>query len=101
MQLSRKHEIDVNRQDAHISIYGGKLTDCVNVGDEVSAFVKELGVNILYPEYKWYGEPDPAVKEEYLHQAKLMNLDSYISPAASEKLTSRLWRRYGAEALGL
>ena len=101
MQLSRKHEIDVNRQDAHISIYGGKLTDCVNVGDEVSAFVKELGINIPYPEYKWYGEPDPAVKEEYVHQAKLMNLDSYTSPEASEKLTSRLWRRYGAEALGL
>jgi len=101
MQLSRKHEVDVNRQDAHISIYGGKLTDCVNVGDEVSAFVKELGVNIPYVEYKWYGEPDPAVKEEYLHQAKLMNLDSYTSPETSEKLTSRLWRRYGAEALGL
>ena len=30
-----------------------------------------------------------------------MNLDSYTSPEASEKLTSRLWRRYGAEALGL
>jgi glycerol-3-phosphate dehydrogenase len=28
-------------------------------------------------------------------------LDSYTSPEASEKLTSRLWRRYGAEALGL
>ena len=27
IQLFRKHEIDVNRQDAHISIYGGKLTD--------------------------------------------------------------------------
>lgn len=101
MQLSRKHEIDVNRQDGHISIFGGKLTDCVNVGDEVTEFVKELGVNIPHPEYKWYGEPHLAIKEEYLHQAKLMNLDSYTSPEASERLTIRLWRRYGAEALGL
>jgi glycerol-3-phosphate dehydrogenase len=101
MQLSRKHEIDVNRQDAHISIFGGKLTDCVNVGDEVSEFVKELGINIPFPTYKWYGEPHPAVREEYLHQARLMNLDSYTSPKSSEKLTSRLWRRYGAEALDL
>ena len=57
MQLSRKHEIDVNRQDAHISIYGGKLTDCVNVGDEVSAFVKELGVNIPYPDTSGMANP--------------------------------------------
>jgi glycerol-3-phosphate dehydrogenase len=36
MQLSRKHEIDVDRANAHLSIFGGKLTDCVNVGNEVS-----------------------------------------------------------------
>lgn len=101
LQLSRQHAIDVNRQDAHLSIFGGKLTDCINVGDEVSELVERLGIHLPYPEYKWYGEPQPAVKEEYLHQAKRMNLDSHTSPEASEKLTNRLWRRYGAEALSL
>jgi glycerol-3-phosphate dehydrogenase len=101
LQLSRQHAIEVNRQDAHLSIFGGKLTDCINVGDEVSELVESLGIHLPYPEYKWYGEPQPVVKEEYLHQAKRMDLDGYTSPEASEKLTSRLWRRYGAEALSL
>jgi glycerol-3-phosphate dehydrogenase len=101
LQLSRKHEIDVDRDNNHISIFGGKLTDCVNVGDEVSKLVRELGIELPYAEYKWYGEPHPSVREEYLHQAKLMDLDSYTSPEAAESLTSRLWRRYDEEALRL
>jgi glycerol-3-phosphate dehydrogenase len=36
-----------------------------------------------------------------MHQAALMDLDGMTSPSSSEKLTTRLWRRYGAEALGL
>jgi glycerol-3-phosphate dehydrogenase len=101
MQLSRKHEIDVNRGRAHLSIFGGKLTDCVNVGDEVAGIVSELGVDLPYPRYKWYGEPHPSVLEEYRHQAQLMNLDSYTFPGAMESLTSRLWRRYDEKALRL
>src|SRR5881394_933107 len=30
-----------------------------------------------------------------------MDLDALTSPSASEKLSTRLWRRYGSEALGL
>jgi glycerol-3-phosphate dehydrogenase len=101
LQLSRKHEIDVNRAKAHLSIFGGKLTDCVNVGDEVSNIVAELGVALPHRNYKWYGEPHPSVREEYLHQAKLMNLDGYTSPESIETLSSRLWRRYDQQALEL
>ncbi|MGM0639670.1 MAG: FAD-dependent oxidoreductase, partial [Pseudomonadota bacterium] len=35
LNLSRKHAIDLDRQQAHLSIFGGKLTDCLNVGEEV------------------------------------------------------------------
>lgn len=101
LQLSRKHEIDVDRARAHLSIFGGKLTDCVNVGDEVSGIVAELGVALPHRDYKWYGEPHPSVRVEYLHQAKLMNLDSYTSPESIESLSSRLWRRYDQQALEL
>ena len=101
LQMSRKHEIDVNRECAHLSIFGGKLTDCVNVGDEVSEIVRGLGVDLCYPNYKWYGEPHPSVREEYLHQAKLMNLDGYTSPESIESLSSRLWRRYDQQAFEL
>jgi glycerol-3-phosphate dehydrogenase len=101
MQLSRKHEIDVDRASAHLSIFGGKLTDCVNVGNEVSELVAGLGVTLAYPDYKWYGEPHRSVYEEYMHQARLMDLDSYTSPESIEKLSSRLWRRYGQQAFEL
>jgi glycerol-3-phosphate dehydrogenase len=99
--LSRKHEVEVLADKKQISVFGGKLTDCINVGEEIAAFVKDLGVEYTFPNKRWYGEPDLAIREEYLHQAKLMNLDSYTDPASSEKLTSRLWRRYGAQAIGL
>ena len=101
LQLSRKHEIDVDRARAHLSIFGGKLTDCVNVGDEVSDIVAQLGIALPHRDYKWYGEPHASVREEYLHQARLMNLDSYTSPESIESLSSRLWRRYDQQAFEL
>ena len=101
LQLSRKHEIDVDQARAHLSIFGGKLTDCVNVGDEVSDIVAQLGIALPHRDYKWYGEPHASVREEYLHQARLMNLDSYTSPESIESLSSRLWRRYDQQAFEL
>ena len=101
LQLSRKHEIDVNRDRAHLSIFGGKLTDCVNVGNEVADIVESLGIALPHRRYKWYGEAHPSVREEYFHQAQLMRLDSYTFPGAMESLTHRLWRRYGDKALRL
>ncbi|MBL8658250.1 MAG: FAD-dependent oxidoreductase [Rhodospirillales bacterium] len=101
LQLSRKHVIEVNGADAHISIFGGKLTDCINVGDEVSAHVAEMGVNLRYPDHRWYGEPPEESRKEFEHQAALMDLDAYTAAESSERLTQRLWRRYGAGAFGL
>jgi glycerol-3-phosphate dehydrogenase len=58
-------------------------------------------VTLAYPEARWYGEPPDETRNEFFHQARLLDLDGMTSPRSSEKLTSRLWRRYGAEALGL
>src|SRR5262249_16133051 len=99
MQLSRKHAIEVN--DARITIFGGKLTDCLNVGEEICGLVKQLGVVLPYEEKRWYGEPPAEGREEYFHQAQLMGLAARTPPHASEMLSTRLWRRYGSEALGL
>jgi glycerol-3-phosphate dehydrogenase len=41
------------------------------------------------------------LKTEFLHQAKLMGLDEMTDPESSEPLSKRLWRRYGAQALGI
>ncbi|MGH8561686.1 MAG: glycerol-3-phosphate dehydrogenase C-terminal domain-containing protein, partial [Nevskiales bacterium] len=101
LQLSRKHAIEANREHRHISIFGGKLTDCINVGDEISDAIHRLGISIPHPGFRWYGEPPDAIRDEFRHQAQLMNLDAYTAPESSEPLSRRLWRRYGAQAIGL
>ena len=101
LQLSRKHAVETDRGTAHISIFGGKLTDCLNVGDEISELVRSLGIALPYAKYRWYGEAPDTVREEFFHQARLIGLDGYTAPESSELLSTRLWRRYGAEALGL
>jgi len=101
MQLSRKHVVEVDAVARHLSIFGGKLTDCLNVGEEVAAHVRALGVELPYPEARWYGEPPDDARREFWHQARLMNVDGLTSPRSSEMLTPRLWRRYGAQAFGL
>lgn len=101
MQLSRKHMVETKLSEFYMTIFGGKLTDCLNVGDEVCQFVKQMGIPIPYPNYKWYGEPEEKERNRFRHHAQLMNLDALTSPDASEKLSSRLWRRYGATAFRL
>lgn len=100
LQLSRKHVLEVNRAEAHVSIFGGKLTDCINVGDEVCAAAQELGVALPRPAARWYGEPGEAVRQEFFRKARELDLDA-LAPRASERLSARLWRRYGAGALEL
>jgi glycerol-3-phosphate dehydrogenase len=36
-----------------------------------------------------------------MHQARLMNLDSYTAPESIETLSTRLWRRYDQQAFEL
>lgn len=99
MQLSRKHVVEVDEIRKQVTIFGGKLTDCLNVGEEIADAVRDLGVAQAYPRARWYGEAPDQMREELLHQAALLGLDEMTSPRSSEPLTSRLWRRYGAEAL--
>ena len=100
-KLSRKHEIDINKQKRYISIFGGKLTDCINIGEEVCEKVERLGLSLPQKNRNWYGEPDESIREEYLAQAKSMKLDELTSSGSSEILSTRLWRRYGKRAFRL
>ena len=43
-----------------ITIFGGKLTDCVNVGEEIVEYVRKLGISIPKVK-KWYGEDDKKI----------------------------------------
>ena len=101
VQLSRKHVIDVDRVAQRASIFGGKLTDCINVGNEIVELIASLGIDVPFPDQKWYGESDTEVREDFFHQARLMDLDSLTAANASEPLSERLWRRYNANAFRL
>ncbi len=99
--LSRKHAVEAQKESAQISIFGGKLTDCLNVGEEVSELVESFGVQLPFPDAVWYGEPAPSVRSVFYHQAMLMGLDQMTAPESSEDLSDRLWRRYGTGAFAL
>ena len=101
VQLSRKHVIEVNESSRHMSIFGGKLTDCLNVGDEVADWVQRLGIDVPQPDNLWYGEPGAELRDEFMLQARLMELDDLTDPSSSEPLSERFWRRYGESAFGL
>lgn len=101
VQLSRKHAIDKHKEHNYLSIFGGKLTDCINVGDEVAGIVENFGISLPYTHFKWYGEPDDTVRDEFFHRAKLMSLDTLTPVTSSEPLTSRFWRRYGRNAINM
>jgi glycerol-3-phosphate dehydrogenase len=97
-KLSRKHEVEVDSARNVVTIFGGKLTDCLNVGEEVAAAVESLGVPLEDDTGSWYGEPAAATRAEFYRQARLMGLDELRSKPGVEPLTDRLWRRYGRRA---
>ncbi len=101
LDLSRKHAIDIDHKQKMLSIFGGKLTDCLNVGNEVCDVINEFGVALPLQGRRWYGEPGPEAQREFLRQAELMDLDAHTHPNSTEPLTQRFWRRYGANAIGM
>jgi len=100
-ELSRKHELDIHPELKMLSIYGGKLTDCINVGDEIAEAVESFGVQLFQPAETWYGEPGDSMKVDFHVQCEAMNLDGMTAPNAYEPLSTRLWRRYGTYAFGI
>lgn len=97
-KLSRKHVIEVDSNRKVVSIFGGKLTDCLNVGEEVADAIEGLGT-VLEPDNElWYGEPAKSTRKTFYRQASLMKLDDFRAGRDVEPLSDRLWRRYGRRA---
>jgi len=99
--LSRRHAIEVERARCCISVFGGKLTDCLNVGAEVAARAVELGVALPRQRERWYGEPSEDERRRFAAEARRIGLDDGPGDSDGEPLSARWWRRYGADAFGL
>lgn len=98
--LSRRHAIEVDDTRSQITIFGGKLTDCLNVGREVYNLSRDLGVPLSTYRRDWYGEPNSASRREFDRQAGLMGINALVTPTIGT-LTERLWRRYGLRAFAM
>ena len=101
VQLSRKHELEVEAETPFISVFGGKLTDCLNVGNEIVARVSNLGVATPQAGGRWYGEAPDERKQAFMEAAREMELDRLTPAKAVEPLSHRFWRRYGEQAFDL
>jgi len=100
-KLSRKHAVETDHRERVVTIFGGKLTDCLNVGEEVAAEIESIGIPLERDLHNWYGEPAKATKKEFYRQARLMKLDGVRSKPELEPLSDRLWRRYGRRAFAM
>ena len=100
-KLSRKHAIETDREKSVITIFGGKITDCLNIGEEVAREIERLGIPLEKDLHNWYGEPAKATREEFFRQARLMKLDAMREKPEVEPLSDRLWRRYGRRAFAM
>ena len=90
-ELSRRHAVEADEKRGTISILGGKLSDCLNVGEEVLAAARACGLMPAPPERAWFGEPPEGIRARFLHSAGRAGIDEFHA--------ARLWRRHGRRAL--
>ena len=89
--LSRKHAIEANRDKRVVTILGGKLTDCLNVGEEVIDELKGFGMKLEDPG-TWFGEGSQERKTEFFARVASQTKGDV------ELIASGLWRRHGQRA---
>ena len=90
-ELSRRHAVETDQERRAVSILGGKLSDCLNVGEEVVAAARACGLEPTAPSGRWYGEPPEPVRARFAETAARVGLDGAT--------VARLWRRHGRRAL--
>ena len=96
--LSRKHAIEIDYNKKQLCIFGGKLTDCLNVGVEIVEAISEMQVGLQLRRSDWFGEPPASEFESYQKRAAGLQIDVHTPAHFSAPISHRLWRRYGADA---
>lgn len=87
-QLSRKHVLESDRERNFLTIFGGKITDCVNVGDEVCEELAAMGIVGSRSIKHWFGEPSRISRRRFLNRLNRV-VPGLDGPS--------LWRRYGRD----
>ena len=94
LNRSRQFVAEASSNLGIVCIFGGKLTDCLKVGEEVCRAVSRFGIGC--DPGKWYGEPGQELLEEF--NAKLREVDAALGKD-NDLPWDKLWRKYGADAL--
>lgn len=101
LQMSRKHVVEVNTAQPCLSIFGGKLTDCLNVGEEVCEALTGMGLVLPHRNRRWYGEPEADIRDAFYAQCQQFDLDRKAPTASGESQAERLWRLYAEQSFAL
>ncbi len=88
-QLSRKHVLESDRRQRYLTIFGGKITDCVNVGEEVCEELEAMGIVGPRSIKRWFGEPSRISRRRFLNR---------LNRTATGLDGPALWRRYSRDA---
>ncbi|NNE96689.1 MAG: FAD-dependent oxidoreductase [Acidimicrobiales bacterium] len=97
-KLSRKHEVETDENARVVSIFGGKLTDCLNVGEEVAEALEELAIPLTDASDDWFGEPSESVRNAFYAEAAKVGLDRAPAVERAASAAEVLWRRHGRAA---
>lgn len=101
--LSRKHVLEKS-DNGFATVFGGKLTDCVNIGDEVTEHITDYLLdnkliekpNRTRSPRPWFGEPEMRRRDELFHWFESY-LQTHPNPPKRMSLEGQfdlLWRRY-------
>jgi glycerol-3-phosphate dehydrogenase len=89
-ELSREHAVEVHQGLGVVSILGGKLSDCLNVGEEVVDAARSCGLKPMTPPTRWYGEPGRTARRRFTERSAGLGMDPVVA--------ATLWRRQGMRA---
>lgn len=99
LTLSRRHVVDADAARGVVTILGGKLTDCINVGDEVVGVMPDFDVQVRSVSL-WYrapGLPDTAERRRLAREALPAPGDPDENHGGAA-MVDALWRRQGRKA---
>jgi glycerol-3-phosphate dehydrogenase len=88
-ELSREYVVEVNKDLSVVTILGGKLTDCIDVGQETVRELSKLGHQVAKLK-NWCGEGSQLRKGEF-YQLIAARTDSIVA----ERIADGIWRRHG------
>jgi glycerol-3-phosphate dehydrogenase len=98
LKLSRHHVVELHPKEKALTCFGGKLTDCLNLGEEVARNVRHLGVLTTKPQAIWWRDANLADRVTFFEQAERRLVVSAGTTEGRLSLASRLWQRYGPAA---